>query len=170
MRLATRQLVTAGLLGAIAIILGSTGLGFIPVPTPAGRATIMHVPAIIAGILEGPLVGLFVGLIFGIFSFVQANAFFSDPLVAILPRMFIGVVAYLAYKPLKNSPALGAALAAVAGTLTNTLGVLSLAVLRGYLPSWVAAGGIVLTHGLGEIIVACVLVVLIVKALLRSER
>lgn len=170
MRLATRQLVTAGLLGTIAIILGATGLGFIPVPTPAGRATIMHVPAIIAGILEGPLVGLFVGLIFGIFSFVQANAFFSDPLIAIVPRMFIGVVAYLVYKPFQGRPGLGACLAAIAGTLTNTLGVLSLAVLRGYLPSWAVAGGIVLTHGIGEIIVACVLVVIVAKALLRFER
>lgn len=170
MVLATRQVVIAGLLGAIAIILGSTGLGFIPVPTPAGRATIMHVPAIIAGIIEGPVVGLFVGLIFGIFSFVQASAFFSDPLVAIVPRMFIGVVAYLAYRPFRERPVVGASLAAILGTLTNTLGVLSLAVLRGYIPSWLVAGGVVVTHGLPEVVVAWVLVVILVKALFKFER
>ena len=51
MRLQTRQVVTAGLLGAIAIILGTTNLGFIPLPT-LPCATIMHIPAIIAGIIE----------------------------------------------------------------------------------------------------------------------
>lgn len=170
MRLATRQVVIAGLLGAIAIILGATGLGFVPVPTPAGRATIMHVPAIIAGILEGPAVGFFVGLIFGLFSFMQANAFFADPLVAIVPRMLIGVAAYLAYRPFADRPLFGAGVAAVAGTLTNTIGVLSLAVLRGYIPSWVIAGGIVVSHGLPEVIVAVIIVVLVVKATSKFER
>lgn len=170
MRLATRQIVIAGLLGAIAIILGATGLGFVPVPTPAGRATIMHIPAIIAGVLEGPLVGFFVGLIFGLFSFWQANAFFADPLVALLPRVLIGVIAYLAYQPFKSSPALATAVAAAAGTLTNTIGVLSLAVFRGYLPSWAVAGGIVVTHGLPETVVAVIIVVLVIKAVKKFEK
>ncbi len=46
-------------MGALTIILGVTGLGLVPVPTPAGRATILHVPTIIAAILEGPVVGFF---------------------------------------------------------------------------------------------------------------
>ena len=169
MRLETRKIVTAGLLGAIAIILGSTSLGFIPLPTLAGRATIMHIPAIIAGIIEGPVVGLF-GLIFGIFSFIQANAFFSDPVVAIIPRAFIGVLAFLTYKTLAYKPWLATGVAAVVGTLTNTIGVLSLAVIRGYLPSWAAAGGIILTHGIPETVVAVILVTLVIKALKTFER
>ena len=68
-KLTTRQLVISGLLGAIAIILGITRLGFIPVPTPAGHATIMHIPVILGGILEGPIVGALVGLIFGVYGF-----------------------------------------------------------------------------------------------------
>ncbi|HHU33565.1 MAG TPA: ECF transporter S component [Clostridia bacterium] len=170
MRLQTRQVVTAGLLGAIAIILGTTNLGFIPLPTPAGSATIMHIPAIIAGIIEGPAVGFFVGLIFGLVSFMRGNAFFSDPAVAILPRIFIGIISYLAYHSLKEKPLLGTIAAAAAGTLTNTVGVLSLAVIRGYLPSWSAAGVIVATHGIPEVIVAVVLVVVVVKTLKALER
>src|ERR1043166_5908999 len=63
----TRTIVISGLLGAIQILLGLTGLGFIPMPTGV-NATILHIPAIIAGALEGPVAGLLVGLIFGIFS------------------------------------------------------------------------------------------------------
>ncbi|MCK5768367.1 MAG: ECF transporter S component, partial [Candidatus Atribacteria bacterium] len=53
-KLTTRQMAISGMLGAIAILLGITRLGFIPVPTPAGNATIMHIPAILGGIIEGP--------------------------------------------------------------------------------------------------------------------
>ena len=69
--LPVRKIVVAGVLSAIAIVLGWTRLGFIPVPTPAADATIMHVPAIVGGVLEGPIVGGIVGAIFGIFSFIQ---------------------------------------------------------------------------------------------------
>ena len=44
MKLNTRQIVISGLLVALALVLGVTGLGFIPVPTPAGAATLMHIP------------------------------------------------------------------------------------------------------------------------------
>ena len=59
--LSVRKIVIAGVLGAIAILLGWTRLGFIPVPTAAGNATIMHVPAIVGGILEGWIVGGIIG-------------------------------------------------------------------------------------------------------------
>lgn len=170
MRLQTRQVVMSGLLGAIAIILGTTNLGFIPLPTLAGRATIMHIPAIIGGIMEGPIVGFFVGLIFGLVSFIQGNSFFADPVIAILPRVLIGITAYFTYHGLRNKAWLATTIATILGTLTNTIGVLGLAVLRGYIPSWSAAGVIVLTHGLPEVIVAVILVVLIVKTLKTFER
>ena len=51
----TRQIVIAGIIGGIALFLGATRIGFIPVPIPLiGNATIMHIPAIIRGALEGP--------------------------------------------------------------------------------------------------------------------
>src|ERR671912_1574656 len=98
-----RQIVIAGILGGIAIFLGATQLGFIPVPNLAGRATIMHVPVILGGALEGPVVGTIVGLIFGIFSFIQADVpFFRDPLVSILPRLPIGIVAWAVFVALRG--------------------------------------------------------------------
>ena len=85
--LSTRGIVISGVLGAVAIVLGATRIGFIPMPTGI-NATIMHVPAIIGGILEGPLVGALVGTIFGIYSFVQATTpMFKDPIVAIVPSV-----------------------------------------------------------------------------------
>ncbi|GAB4114521.1 MAG: ECF transporter S component [Candidatus Caldatribacteriota bacterium] len=162
-KLSIRQITIAGMLGAIAIILGTTRLGFIPVPTPAGHATIMHIPAILGGILEGPVVGAIVGLIFGLYSFLNAtNPIFADPLIAILPRIFIGVMAYYSYRLFRKN----VLLAAVMGTLTNTIGVLGLATLRGYLPLK-ASITIAWVHGTPEVVVAALLLIILVKALKR---
>lgn len=166
MKIRTRQIVVAGILGAIALLLGTTPLGFIPVPTPAGHATIMHIPAIIGAIIEGPVVGAAIGLIFGIHSLLRGGAvMFADPIVAILPRILIGIVAYYAYLPFKRNLLVASAAAAITGTLTNTIGVLGLAHLRGYIPTWEAAGAIAVLHGTPEVIVAAILVVLLVKPL-----
>ena len=160
-----RTLTVSGLLGALSIILGMTPLGFIPVPTAAGHATIMHIPVILGAVLEGPKVGALTGLIFGLHSFFRATSpIFADPFIAIVPRILIGIVAYGAYR-LTRSEALAAAL----GTFTNTAGVLSLAFLRGYLPRE-AAWAIAVTHGIPEIIVAVVITVIASKALRKVRR
>ena len=168
MNLSTRKIVMSGILGAVSILLGATGIGFIPVPTPAGHATIMHVPAILGGVLEGPVVGLLTGAIFGIFSFVRAtNPVFADPLVAILPRLFIGVTAYFAYRATRKiHPVVGYVLAGVVGTATNTILVLGMATVRGYFEARVAAG-IAVVNGIPEVIVASILVVVLCKGLER---
>ena len=99
-----RKIVVSGVLAAIAILLGWTRLGFIPVPTLAGNATIMHVPAIVGGVMEGWVVGGIIGTIFGLFSFINATVpLFKDPLVAILPRIFIGITPYFAYRALRSA-------------------------------------------------------------------
>ena len=133
--LSVRRIVITGILAAIAILLGVTRLGFIPVPNLSGNATVMHVPAIIGGVMEGPLVGLLVGLIFGIFSFFQATVPpFKDPLVFVFPPLFIGVVAYYTYASLRGrNEYLALIVSGVLGTLTNTVLVLGMAILRGYL-------------------------------------
>lgn len=105
--LSTRKMTIVGLLGGISIVLGMTPLGFIPVgPT---RATIMHIPVIIGAIMEGPLVGGLIGLIFGLFSIFQAvtnptpvSFVFLNPIVSVLPRILIGIVAYYGYRFSKN--------------------------------------------------------------------
>lgn len=63
MKLQTKKIVLAGVLGAISIILSVTPIGLIPVPNLSGSATTMHIPAIVGGIIGGPLVGALVGLI-----------------------------------------------------------------------------------------------------------
>lgn len=168
--LSVRKIVIAGVLAAIAILLGVTRLGFIPVPTAAGNATIMHVPAIIGGIMEGWLVGGIIGTIFGLFSFLQATTpLFKDPLVAIFPRIFIGITTYFAYVGLKKiNEYLALIVAAAVGTLTNTILVLGMAVIRGYMAAGVA-WTVGVTHGLPEVVVAAIITVAVVVAWKRIE-
>ncbi len=168
MNLSVRKIVISGILGAISILLGVTRLGFIPVPTPAGHATIMHIPAILGGILEGPVVGLITGAIFGIFSFLQPGApFFADPLVSVLPRLFIGIAAYLVYNATKRvNTVLACVLAGAVGSATNTVLVLGMATIRGYLPAEVSVS-IGVLHGLPELIVAAILAVILVNGIRR---
>jgi len=158
-----RTVVVSGVLAAIQIALGITGLGLIPMPTGV-NATILHIPAIVAGVMEGPIAGMAVGGIFGLFSFLRATTpLFQNPIIAFGPRLLIGVVAYFVYKALKPFNEVVALLAAGAlGTLTNTVLVLTLAVvLTGpngtpYLPAnvaWTVAG----TNGIPEAIVGAII-------------
>ena len=102
MKLETKNLTIVGVLGAIVIMLGLTPLGFIPLGLL--MITTLHIPVIIAGILEGPVVGGLVGLIFGFFSLFNAmtrpgpiSFVFYNPLISIMPRILIGVVTGLVY-------------------------------------------------------------------------
>lgn len=239
-----REITITGVLGALAIVLGLVPwLGFIPAPTPAGSATTLHIPAIIAGILEGPTVGALVGAIFGFFSFTRATVpAFKNPIIAFGPRILIGMIAFtvfmvahrrygrsfsaialgagiftilgpgaqrfetahaagkitptwlvegyhwvaalaaphlwvggaagvvvilLAYRLLAGENAAPAA-AAVAGTLTNTVGVLTLMVIFGFIPVGVAVA-IGATHGLPEVILAVVITVPVYRALRQRQ-
>lgn len=170
--LSTRKIVISGVLAAIAILLGVTRLGFIPVPNASGNATIMHVPAIIGGIMEGWVVGGIIGTIFGLFSFLQATTpMFKDPLVAILPRIFIGITAFLAYaglKKVKVNEYIALIVGGIVGTYTNTLLVLGMAVLRKYLTAAVAMT-VIVTNSVFEAIVATIITVAVVVAWKRIE-
>lgn len=129
-----RQITMVGMLSAISIFLGLSGLGFIPVPPV--KATIMHIPVIVGAILEGPIVGALVGLIFGLFSMYQAftvplptSFMFWNPLIALVPRVLIGIVAYYSYaflkKKIKNK-SISIGISSVLATMTNTIGVMGL--------------------------------------------
>ncbi|PKO10577.1 MAG: ECF transporter S component [Chloroflexi bacterium HGW-Chloroflexi-2] len=171
----TRKLVITGVMGAITILLGVTHWGFIPW-FGGISLTIMHVPVIIAAILEGPVVGLGVGLIFGIFSMIQAavapsspaDVWFTNPVLAVLPRLFIGPVAYYVWKLLERIPVVGLIVAGVAGSLTNTILVLGVIGLMGLLP-WAVLGGIVITNGLLEAGVSAFIVLVVVAAWRRIK-
>jgi uncharacterized membrane protein len=170
-RLSVRKLAVAGVLGAVSIVMGYVPfLGFIPAPTPAGHATLLQIPAILAGVVEGPMVGLAVGFIFGILSLLQATIpAFSNPFVAVLPRLFIGVTAAYAFLALRRWH-LGVALAVagVVGTLTNTVLVLGMMVLLKFIAPG-AAAMVALLQGGPEMVVAGVVVTIVGLALARAR-
>ena len=134
-RLNVRKMTVIGVLSAISIMMSMLPfIGYIPIgPT---KATIMHVPVIIGAIIEGPVVGATIGLIFGLTSLWNAmtqptitSIFFLNPLVSILPRVLIGVVAYYVYQGIyKISKKVYAAgfMAGLVGSLANTVGVLGM--------------------------------------------
>ncbi|GEQ20041.1 ECF transporter S component [Clostridium butyricum] len=188
-RLSIRQMTMIGMLSAISIFLGITGLGFIPLPTM--RATIMHVPVIIGAIIEGPVVGALVGLVFGLFSMYQnftapgpTSFIFWNPIIAIIPRVLVGIVAYYVYRALYNKikkESISIATASLLASFTNTAGVLSLAYLF-YLEKYsaalginpdtaaVAIAGIGITNGIPEAIVSSVICVPVIIAISKIKK
>ena len=90
------------------IFVGVEVIGHVPAvlhtPLMSG-ANAIHGVVIIGAILEGPVVGLGIGLIFGLFSMLQAavaptgvlDPLFVNPLLSVLPRLFIGPVAWLVW-------------------------------------------------------------------------
>ena len=149
-----RKIAVTGVLSSLIIVLGITGTGFIRIPPFS--LTIMHVPVIIGAILEGPVAGFAIGLLFGIFSLMQTAILpgteiaFLNPLISILPRLFIGPAAWLAYRAIAGKAVSGGepetaprraviesaaiAVSAFAGTLTNTALVLGAIGLFKYYP------------------------------------
>lgn len=170
MQINVRQIVVAGILGAIAIVLGVTQLGFIAVPNLTGFATIMHVPAIIGAVLEGPVVGVLAGLIFGIFSMLQdTTGLFTNPLVSVLPRVLIGITAWLAYKAIAPyNQDLAAAAAAIVGTLTNTIFVVGMLVVFGIIS--IETVPAIIPQAIAEVVIATIITVVVARGvnLVRS--
>jgi len=131
-----RKMVIASMLSAITAVLTFTPIGMIPLPPPLPSATMVHIPVLVAALVEGPGVGLIVGLVFGLCSLIRAwetgmvglTLFFRNPLISVLPRMAVPLAAlgvYLLWKKLVKNNAvtdkIGAALAAAAGAVTNTV-------------------------------------------------
>lgn len=134
----TRTLTILGLMLALTLILDLTPLGAIPIG--AASATIVHLPTIVTGIILGPIAGLIMGTALGIVLLLHAllrplqilDPLFINPLVSVLPRMFIGVASYYGYALVKKiikkgiaSESIGAAVGGVLGSMTNTVLVLS---------------------------------------------
>lgn len=144
----TNKITITGMLSAICVLLGITGLGYIPVPP--FNSTIMHVPVIIGSILEGPVVGAMLGLIFGLTSMLQAlknsagpvSFIFLNPIIALLPRILIGITPYYVYTSLhKLTEHIKLILAITVGTFTNTIGVLGMIYIL-YLDDYIKALGV----------------------------
>ncbi|MEG0957934.1 MAG: ECF transporter S component [Erysipelotrichaceae bacterium] len=142
----TMRLALMAMFISIELLLTFTPLGYIPLGFM--NMTTLHIPVIIVGIVMGVKDGAILGLVFGLTSVFRATMMpiptsfifspfitiggvsgnFSSLLIAIVPRILIGVVAALIYqllikKHVKDVVAI--ILAAVAGTLTNTILVMS---------------------------------------------
>lgn len=196
----------AGIFTAIIIAMSVVPfLGYIPLGFM--NATIIHVPVIIGAILLGPKYGAYLGLVFGITSLVKATltpsvtSFVFSPFVtiggysgnmwsvviAIFPRVMIGVVAYYVYElvmklahGMKGGQAAALWIAGIAGAMTNTLLVMN-GIYIFFGNSYVAASnqavervydvilGIILSFGIPEAIVAGILTAAIVKVLLKIK-
>lgn len=133
MQLSVRQIVIAGVFGAIVILLGSIQvLGFPPVPVPPGNATTLHIPVSIGSMIGGPVVGAILGLLYGVFSWFQdTSGVFKDVLISIVPRFFVGLTPYFVYRALAGGNRLtAAALGGAVGALTNTILVVAMLNLR----------------------------------------
>jgi uncharacterized membrane protein len=179
----TRKIVITGVLGAISMFLGLTPLGFIP--WGGVSLTTMHIPVILGAVLEGPVVGLVVGLIFGVFSMIRAalapngplDPAFTNPLISVLPRLFIGPVAWLVWTGLKRWPPVGLIAAGIAGSLTNTVLVLGMIALvpsaigllrdiaaAGDTPTLTLLSAIAVANGLPEAVASALLVLAVAAA------
>ena len=167
-------------------------LGNIPVGPLS--ITTMHVTVIIAAIVVGPVDGAIIGGVWGILTWVRAFVAPSsplaplvmvNPLVSVVPRIMIGLVAGYLYRwlaRLSKQPRLAMILAGIAGSLTNTglvLGAIALfyrtpAVARAYgvnvahlLP---ALETIMATNGLAELVFAAIVVPLVAYPVLEVRR
>jgi len=166
-----KKAVTAGALGAVSIALAVTPFGYIPWLAGASL-TVMHVPAIIGAVLEGPLVGATVGAIFGVTSLVRAatspqgpiDVLFTNPLISVLPRILVGLAAWAVFAAFRGKAgAIAAATAGVVGSVTNSALVLGALVVAGALPLAVALS-VFVANGLVEALVAGVLTLAVASA------
>jgi len=66
----TRYMATLAMLCGVLLVMGMTGIGFIPLPVI--KATTMHIPVILGAVLLGPKAGAVLGAVFGLCS-IWAN-------------------------------------------------------------------------------------------------
>ncbi len=158
--LTVKQMTTVGLLGGITALLGLTGYGFIHLVYM--KATILHIPTIIGAILEGPRVGMLIGFIFGCFSLWQnivaptlMSIVFLNPIISVLPRVLIGLIAYLIYRVMPGKSVLRIAVSAFVTTILHTVMVMGLTYVL-YAKEFAAARHIPLDNVVNIIIGICV--------------
>ena len=124
----TKNLTFLALMLAITIVLDLTPLGAVPLGSIS--ATVVHIPTIITGVLLGPVAGWILGTLMGIISLIHAvtrpvtviDPLFINPLVSVLPRMLVGVVACYVYRILHKAlkAPVSAFVAGIAGSAVNT--------------------------------------------------
>ena len=104
-RLNVRKMTVIGVLSAISIMISMIPfIGYIPIGPM--KATIMHVPVIIGAIYRGTTGRCNHRIDIWINKFMECNhstsnilsPLFINPLVSVLPRILIGIIAYYVYQ------------------------------------------------------------------------
>ena len=175
------------ILAALIFLLGLTPLGLIPLGFV--NVTILCIPVIVGTLYLGRKSGLILGATFGLVSFISAlikpstlvaTLMGKSPLLvalmSILPRLVVPLTAYAVYQAMnKQNETVRTAVAAVFGSLTNTVLYLGLMlffyVLAGLDTAGVLAliGGIALLAGGCEAIVAAILCTPILAAVKKIK-
>lgn len=155
--------------------------------------TLIHITVIIIAITLGPLDGAIIGGVWGLITFIRAFVFpsspiapllFTNPLISVLPRILIGVVAgyaYLGFRKLKVFDMGSMSLAALLGAMTNTVLVLGLTYVFYRVPYANFLNmdvtkvlpyllGVVMTNGLLEAAAACVIAPAVAKILIQVRK
>lgn len=134
----TRKLTFLGVMLALTVVF----VAITAIPTvSASMALLIFIPTIVTGITQGPKAGALMGFCAGVTTMLRAilaplspfDAFFINPLISILPRVFIGIIAYYIYKivnaAFKNN-AVGEKIAIIFGgafgAITNTALVMTM--------------------------------------------
>ncbi len=194
----TKFLVVLTMFCSIQVVLMLTPLGYIPIGPV--RATTMHIPVILAGILLGVKGGATTGLVFGVSSVIintvmpTITSFVFTPfyslgdyqgnilslVIAIGPRVLLGVLAALIYNWFKNKDTkvrlIGSGLTALVCTLIHSILVLGMIYIF-FGPSYAHAKGVetsalfglllgvITTNGILEAVLATVIITPLTKVL-----
>ena len=195
-----KLLAQMALLVALELVLAFTPLGYIPLGFM--NATTMHIPVILGACLLGPKAGALLGGVFGVTSVIRATitpnltSFVFTPfysfspefsgnwtslIVAIVPRVLIGVIAGLVFQFVMrvshDKQAVALPIAGFVGSMVNTIGVMGLIYLL-FGEQYAAAGGksfdllrgvimgVVGINGVPEALIAAVLTLAVGKVLL----
>ncbi|MBZ2151293.1 ECF transporter S component [Streptococcus cristatus] len=166
-------------------LLSSVIFNLLPVPI---KPTIIHIPVIIASIIYGPRIGAILGALMGIISVVTntvvllptsylfspfvENGSINSLMIAMVPRILIGITPYFVYKWMKNKP--GLVLAGAVGSMTNTIFVLGgifilfSSVYNGDIRAMLAL--VLSANSISEMIISALLTVAIVPALEKLKK
>lgn len=200
----TKGMVQMAIFSALIFVLAFTPfVGYIPLGFT--RATIVHIPVIIGSLMLGPKKGAVLGGIFGLTSFLNntfnptVTSFIFTPfyslgeysggigslIICFVPRILIGVVPYFVYRAVKKISkkeqvsSVGLILAALCGSLTNTLLVMHL-VYFFFKDAYAAANGIgvnavygfilgiIGVNGVPEAMIAAVITLFVGRTLMKK--
>lgn len=199
-----QEMVLTALFTALLLLMCFTPLGLIDLPFI--KATTLHIPVIIGSILLGPWRGAFLGGMFGLLSIWKSTiapsalSFAFSPfiplpgeahgspwalVIALAPRILVGVVPWLVVRLFELIPAnklamrsVGSIAAGIAGSAVNTLLVMGLmgltlggsfAAVKGIGGDevWGAILAVIFANGIPEAIAAAVITPVVVLALTK---